>query len=579
MIQCIVTFDIYNFSIICLYVFADVDASDVEKLKIIVQDLLKPAGSSDMKDGKSLNTQHSDSKHDKQGLDDCVQIRQVTEDGKKFFQCSLCQKTFTQKCGAQSHLRTHTGDKPFKCCMCENKFSFRVQLKRHEAGTHMKEKPYKCRKCPKQFALSHALKQHAVTHRNMPRQHQKDGVPGNINDDEPESTKKDSVLDPEIWPPDSEICGDDEDCLTVPIMVKKIKQDGEIKYQCNICKKMFGSKSDAVAHGRIHTGEKPFQCESCDATFTFRVQLRRHEVIHTGILPFKCNFCPKSFALKHARKQHETRHVKKAKRRFSVDGQLAQPTQVKQLEQQGKVVFQCGYCQRIFNSKTNARAHERIHTGEKPYKCDECGLRFTNHGSLKYHQHDHDAGDSKFFMCHLCGKGLKTPSALKSHVQTHTREWMNTKSNACPHCGKLFKTEQGLSMHIKGHLGEKPFQCTHCGERFVHKSSLRVHERIHTGEKPFKCQYCAKGFTQVSALVVHERIHTGEKPFKCQYCEKAFPHRGDVKGHERTHTGEKPYKCRYCDSRFSRSSGRAKHEKIHLKKIDESFPMASHAFS
>ncbi|XP_052760964.1 early growth response factor homolog 1-like isoform X2 [Mya arenaria] len=49
-------------------------------------------------------------------------------------------------------------------------------------------------------------------------------------------------------------------------------------FQCDLCNKVFGQRSDKTRHMRIHTGEKPYVCSVCNACFRLKHHLKSHKV-------------------------------------------------------------------------------------------------------------------------------------------------------------------------------------------------------------------------------------------------------------------------------------------------------------
>ena len=109
-----------------------------------------------------------------------------------------------------------------------------------------------------------------------------------------------------------------------------------------------------------HEG-RVLKCDLCPATFTTYHHLKSHKVIeHTTDEKYACKHCGERFRDVIRRRIHEKKHEEPQ--------------------------FQCSYCAKRLKSEDNLLAHERYHTGEKPFSCSMCDAAFTNRNGINQHE-------------------------------------------------------------------------------------------------------------------------------------------------------------------------------------------------
>ena len=211
---------------------------------------------------------------------------------------------------------------------------------------------------------------------------------------------------------------------------------------------------------RRHVAAKKwFQCPECDRKLEDVWKLRRHVTKHSTDRPFQCNQCPRTFktndaVMKHIRGTHEK----------AADN---------------KKLF-CQYCGRAFACRRTRDQHVRVHTGEKPFKCQESGCTFATNARNTMGKHmlrRHSIGD--FTPCELCdckweGRHELIKHLASEHKAQFPRPLKDIMLYGCLICNVEFQEcdDVMLIKHMVDTHGEESSTCQACVKK------TRRHQRI-----------------------------------------------------------------------------------------------------
>ncbi|XP_049798217.1 zinc finger protein 628 [Schistocerca nitens] len=223
-----------------------------------------------------------------------------------------------------------------------------------------------------------------------------------------------------------------------------------------------------------------------------------------------------------------------------------------------KSQLQCPECGAVV-SKRALRSHLRVHTGERPLWCADCGGEYPSRAALLAHQ---QRAHSKFAAapvapCAVCGFRAANAVTMRRHARLHAPRPRNF---VCAKCGKAFYDKTTLQQHEKVHSG-KTVPCDHAGcmYRCRSLSELAFHRRTHSDERSFHCDGCNFSTKTKSQLVRHVKMHLNERAHRCQHCSFSSRVSSHLRRHMRVHTGAKPFRCPHCTFTCSSLENLRKH--------------------
>jgi len=222
------------------------------------------------------------------------------------------------------------------------------------------------------------------------------------------------------------------------------------KYKCSTCGKLCPKYDNFLRHIIIHQENRPrsFYCDVCMAGFYNQADLKRHSMLHMDVKPYTCEHCKEGFVRQEALLSHYSKH-----------------TGVPYLK------YVCRECGKILKSPSALAMHCKQHT-KKSVFCPEEGCTFSCYLKSQLRQHIKIHSGEKPYQCAECGRCFGRSNDMKNHVlNVHQR----FRPHKCPECPKEFTLASSLKAHRQAHINIRPYLCAECGKGFNHPSTLRKH--------------------------------------------------------------------------------------------------------
>uniref|UniRef100_A0A3Q3B4P4 C2H2-type domain-containing protein n=1 Tax=Kryptolebias marmoratus TaxID=37003 RepID=A0A3Q3B4P4_KRYMA len=284
-----------------------------------------------------MNQKDSENESSKSSLEIQMESSSSAEKKTVQYQCSECDKSFTDGLLLISHLEDHGREEQEKkqniCSMCGKMCSSQGNLEKH-MRIHVINQKFSCAHCSKVFPTMSDLEKHKTSH-------------------DPNKPFFCKLCQQRFW--------------TRPELCDHYRREhADDVFYCQFCSKVYPVKKsdeDENEDSDSDSDSAPyFPCHVCGKTFPTSESLEDHQLCHLGEKPHECAECGKCFFHASQLQQHRRMH---------------------------KSEFQCQTCGRGFVSLFALRTHKHTHGKSRQYRCSKCHLFFTGPTQLAEHMSTH----------------------------------------------------------------------------------------------------------------------------------------------------------------------------------------------